>query len=1027
MSNTNGNLVIYKSSAGSGKTFTLVNEYVKLLLRDPEDYRRILAITFTNKAANEMKERILKELSRLAESDDNRISTTTKDNAKRALTLIIHNYSEFAVSTIDHFVQRISRIFARDLNISPNYEVELDSSRIMANIVELLISKAGRDKEITETLLGYIRSTIDEESNWRIERSIAKSGETIFSDESAPFIAELKALKLKPKDVKTIRNHINDTLGNISVEVKEIATRACLLIEQNGLQIKDFAQTTKGIAAYFYKLKESGSAFDAHTPNSYVQKAIYEDAWTSKKAQNNGVMDIANSLKNYFYELQEVDKDGLALIYQHVLRNLYNVSLLNEIRILLDEYIADNDIVPISEFNRKINEIIAQEPIPYIYARIGEKYKYILVDEFQDTSKLQWHNLIPLIENSLSNNNFNMIIGDGKQSIYRWRGGDARQFTDLPNINNANANHNYSDANITFANEYNPQNLPYNYRSNKEIINFNNSLYEFIVSNLKIEELSKIYDQQKQLQPSNTNKEDGYVSMSFFDKGAGLESDEWYFNETHEIIKQCLLSGYEYSDIAILCRRNDDNVKISNYLNSNSIPVVSKESLFLKTNTRVRLMISLLSHIANPTAKLPQYEIILLLLSLHPEINRSSILNPIVEGHFNLYSSLKQIGYNLSVSYLQRLSLYDTCEELVRIFNFNKINDPYVITFLNKVHECSTKNVAFIYQFIDWWNENKDSLSLNMPDELNGVQMITVHKSKGLQFPIVIYPFANQKIARTDTPQWVKLNTSPQQPLPVIWGTLSSDLETTYLGEYIAEEKTQSTIDNINVMYVATTRAEDRLYILADKPTNNDVKRINDLIYQYVKSIGGDTKKCEIGTSTVNKRAPTNLSDSQKTNLTNQFISTNWHNNLRAHLTYLDNEFTTEKRNHGILIHQLLSQIITFNDINPVVSQAVEMGTIKDNADSIATELHNIVNSSELSPYFREGLKVKNESEIVLHDLTTIIPDRLVFEGQNVTIIDYKTGSPSESHQKQINHYASVLQQMGYTVVNRIIYYCHFD
>lgn len=1020
MSNREGKLVIYKSSAGSGKTYTLVQEYVKLILENPDNYRRILAITFTNKAANEMKERIIKVLAEKSKTDE---------NAKKALKLIIHNYSDFSVSTIDSFVQRISRIFARDLNLSPNYEVEIDSNRVMNNIVDLLISKVGHDKDITETLLSYTQSKVDDERSWHIEDEIVAMGQTIFEDSSACFINKLKEQQLSLHDFIAIRNRLLESNRMMSDRVREIANRACDYIRQEGLTSADFSQGGRGIWGYFDKLKVSGSVVEACNPNSYVRKAVEDDVWTKKGFEGNGVMNVAGSLKMCYNELQGIGIEEY-LINEHIIRNLYSVSLLNEIRSILDSYIEENDIVPISEFNRKINEIISEEPIPYIYARMGERFKHILIDEFQDTSQLQWHNLIPLIENSLSRNQFNMIIGDAKQSIYRWRGGDAKQFVDLPDIKIANEN--LADAQRQFNQNYNPKTLNHNYRSKKEIVEFNNKLYDFITNQeFDNEDLKEIYKDQSQLKIENSDSYGGYVSMFFVEKQRANEKYSTYFNEIVNIINRCVnaYSKYGYKDIAILCRNNRDGAAIANHLSEKKIPIISKESLIVEASVKVRLIISLLKHIADTNAMMPKYEALMMLMEINDRINKREILDKMIDRNFSFYDILKEMGYVMSVDKMQKQSLYDTCEELVRIFRFNLSDDPYIITLLNIVHDYVVKNMSSIPQFIDWWNENKGSKSLNMPDEIDGVQLLTVHKSKGLQFPIVIYPFANDELIRSNVTQWVNLKTNEEQPLKVIRGSLKKELNNTYLSEYISKEDKRNLIDNINVMYVATTRAEEQLYIIADIPNKDELTHINNILHKFAEQQEGlRDEHYEVGNMDMDENCEEEKKVVESEFETHSFISTDWQSKVRAYLTYLDADQNTEKRDWGTLIHELLSEILTQKDIEPIVDKAIEKGVLEVGGKKHVIEvLNGIVTDSEIAPYFKEGLEVKTECEILMPNGKTIIPDRIIFEDKSITIIDYKTGAVAPEHQQQIDNYANALEQMGYRVENKIIYYTDLD
>lgn len=415
-------------------------------------------------------------------------------------------------------------------------------------------------------------------------------------------------------------------------------------------------------------------------------------------------------------------------------------------------------------------------------------------------------------------------------------------------------------------------------------------------------------------------------------------------------------------------------------------------------------------------------------MELNAEVNKREILDKIIDRNFDFYGILKEMGYEVGIGKLQKLSLYDTCEELVRIFRFNHLDDPYIITLLNIVYDYMVKNSSSITKFIDWWNENKDSKSLNMPDEIDGVQLLTVHKSKGLQFPIVIYPFANDELTRSNITQWVKLESNEEQPLAVIRGSLKKELSSTYLLEYISKEDKRSLIDNINIMYVATTRAEEQLYIIADIPGKDDptLTHINRILYLFAKQEDRlIDERYEVGKIDENEICETgNEEEVSNEEEIRSFISTDWQSKVRAYLTYLDADQNTDKRDWGTLIHKLLSEILTQKDIENTVDKAIEKGLIeREGKNSMIEVLNSIVLDSEISPYFREGLDVKTECEILMPNGKTMIPDRIVFEGKRITIIDYKTGTEAPTHQQQIDNYANALEQMGYEVANKIIYY----
>ena len=511
--------LVYKSSAGSGKTFTLVREYITLVLEDPEKYRNILAITFTNKAADEMKQRVLSSLKQLVALKKNyelRITNYDKDKknplveelskrlelteeeicnrADTVLTSILHNYSDFSIGTIDSFVHRIIKTFAHDLYIPLNFEVEMDEDVLLDEATELLISKVGADENITKILVEFTENRTDDERSWHVENDIKNFASVLLKEEGQIYLDKLKEISLT--DYFGIIKKLFALTTLFENNIKTIADKACGLIDRYNISQESFSQGRNGIGRYFINL--AGGNIDKIQPNSYVLKTIEEDKWCSgkaEKADRDSIESIKGELKEYFNNIDElVNRDHKKYtLFSMIMQNIYPIAVLNEIKKIIDEIKTENNILHISEFNRIISGIVLKEPIPFIYERTGEKFKHYLIDEFQDTSLLQWQNLLPLIDNSLAENNLNMVVGDGKQAIYRWRNGEVEQFTSLPKIPVKTMTAIVKEREATLERNYKGVELDKNYRSGKLIVEFNNKLFSFIAN--KIEGQTKVLQQ----------------------------------------------------------------------------------------------------------------------------------------------------------------------------------------------------------------------------------------------------------------------------------------------------------------------------------------------------------------------------------------------------------------------------------------------------------------------------------------------------------------------------------------------------
>jgi len=525
--NNKKSFIVYQASAGSGKTYTLAKEYIRLcLMYFPQDkfiYRKILAITFTNKAVNEMKERILLFLELLAankhpnlleELSENIEKSDISARAKEILHLIHHDYSHFSIYTIDSLFQRIVQSFAIDLKIPLNHQLELDSDALMSQIVDLILSKLGYDEDITQAILNFSFSNIEDEKNWHIERELAKIGKEIYKETAISHLTKLETLQFC--DFDAIVKQINAKIAIIENKITESAQNACYAIMKNGVDFNDFYQGAKGIGQWFYK--KSQGDFEQLSGNSYVLKAVNEDVWYSSSCKSKKMIeDIALDLKEYYFAISSNEQDYRLL--QAIRKNIYPVALLNEIRRTSEVLKKTDKLIHISEANLSIFESIKNEPVPFVYERIGEQYKYLFIDEFQDTSNMQWQNILPLAVEVLSSILFGqesgkvIIFGDAKQAIYRFRGGDVSQFVTLPELVQSSENEISKEQENTLKYNYQKMFLQKNYRSKKEIVEFNNQFFDYLTEN-EDAQIKDIYSNSSQ----DVNKDNvgGAVFLSYF-------------------------------------------------------------------------------------------------------------------------------------------------------------------------------------------------------------------------------------------------------------------------------------------------------------------------------------------------------------------------------------------------------------------------------------------------------------------------------------------------------------------------------
>lgn len=1042
---------VYKSSAGSGKTFTLVKEYLKLILPEPGKYRHILAITFTNKAANEMKERVLfnlKELAKPSEKRDPKVSQNILPllvnetglaeieiitKSAEALKLILHNYSDFAIGTIDSFSHRVIRTFAHDFGLPVNFNVELDSDDLLETVIDLMLDKVGDNKELTDLLVKFLESRMGEDRSWNIDTTLMDFARVLLNEVGVRHIEKLKNLKLA--DFDRIVSEIYRQINAFENKIQKIAEEGIELIEKNGIPFSAFYQGEKGIGGYFGKLAKN--RMESLGSDSYTSKTVAEDKWSGGKSSSDDISKI-NGIKEKLTELymairQERDLHQNKYLFLKMLtKTIYPLAVLNEIDQTLSAFKKQNNIVHISEFNRRIAEIVLNEPVPFIYERLGEKFNHVLIDEFQDTSQLQWSNLQPLIENSLASGYFNLIVGDGKQAIYRWRNGDVNQFTELPSIPGSDTNPLLMDREKILTANFTSHPLNKNFRSRFEIVDFNNRFFAFLSQEYS-SELGKVYEDP--VQENDIGKTGGYVNIEFIEPKEETETyREATLNRILERIHELELQKFQWQDIAILCRKNKDGSDIARFLLNSGIKVISSESLLLSQSSEVNFITGLMKILNGPSNPIITAELITYLfqkgllkgLGLHEILLKINKDNP---AH-TLFKILEDQQFRISFSQLHSMPVFELTEELIRQFSLNSVVDPYLQFFLDAVMRYSRKNSTSTSAFLDWWETKKDKLSVIIPEGLNAVRIMSVHKAKGLQFPVVIYPFAQDKKDFSRTFLWVDIADDDLVGLKSAIIKPQKDLlDTDYKG-YYEEEERRSLIDLVNILYVAMTRAEERLYVLTQPAPENNSKTPSIPLFfdNFFKSTGekiDGKREYESGKPFEHE---VKLKDEISGNTTlSSFISNDWRKKvfIRARAPEIWDINDPQKKNQwGNLVHTVLSEITTINDLEKVMEEVTSSGMIDyGDKERLKSTIQEILNNPATSPLFAEGVAVRKEAEILLSDGNTLRPDRVILDGDHVTLIDYKTGKPDEKHERQLRDYEHRLLEMGYREIRKFLLY----
>ena len=1017
---------IYNASAGSGKTFTLVQEYLKLVLASDHapGFRQILAVTFTNKAVNEMKERILNSLFEMSQITDGAKSGamarslqselglewhTLQRRSDQTLKKILHNYAFFDVSTIDKFTHRVIRTFAKDLKLSQSFEVVLDTDMLLEEAIDNLLSKSGEDPQLTAVLVDFALDKTDDDRHWNIAADLQKMGKMLFSENDLHYLQRLSDKNIK--DFKVFQKQIKNNILELESTARRKSGEASALILDSGIKEEDFPRKT--LPTHFNKIND-GEFDPAKLYGNTLEKQLRDGKIVKVNVVPPPPLTIEAILNLYLAIKQLLFKRSFLI---NILQNLVPLTVLQSIQKELKSIELQKELLPITSFNTLISEIIGEQPAPFIYERLGEKYRHYFIDEFQDTSQMQWNNLVPLVGNALESLDINgnpgslLIVGDAKQAIYRWRGGKPEQFLGL-----------IEGSQNPFSIEPAFYNLEKNYRSAAQIIEFNNDFFEVTGSFLGNPEYQRLFLDETR-QKSNARK-GGLVQIEFIDCDKETR-DQVYLNRILEAIKTARENNYEYRDICILIRKKKEGIIVSQGLINIGIPVVSSETLLLKNSKEVEFLIALLMCKDQPDDQESRYLIADYLIPKGLAYHRR-----IVEALDNLDQWLLD-NWGFDIQRLSYLSVYDGLEEAITIFGLVKNSDAYIAYLMDEVLQVEEMQSSGTKAFLDHWEKNNEKLSITLPQNINAIKIMTIHKAKGLEFPVVIFPYANSKIyGELDGKLWQPVDPDLYSGFSEVLLTKKKQLqdygETT--SALYTQDRYKLELDAFNVLYVALTRAIDGLFILSELTINqkNDqsVNAYSALFKKFLmeKNYWSDTQmtysfgflppgKSDVE-SLLQEHIPYINSDRKASTPKMVIKSTLW------------DETETDPRKRGTLIHYIMSLIEFEDDLEPTLSFLLANGTIKaSEVDEFKRMVLGIVNHPDLRSLFQKGVTVKNEQEIITENGLFLRPDRMVFNGRQVTIIDYKTGARSVEHKEQLLLYGNALVNMGFKLSQSIVVY----
>ena len=1009
---------IYNASAGSGKTFLLVQKYLETLLREQngDGFHRMLALTFTNKAVFEMKFRILKQLHTFATTQKalrndpmainimkelNIDSVELVKRARRAMHSILHDYAAFDVITLDSFTHRVIRSFAKDLGLSYNFNVALQVDVMLQETVDSLLNSVGEEEEITQILENFTYDKMEDEgTSWDIKQSLFLAAKLLLNENDRQEIKSIAGLSEQQKQQQ--HRFIVDKNKALKLALVEKGKKTIDLLKANGLSSTDFSYGT----LYNRFLKLSKGDFDGLDSGKFHQnlqegKGIYPSKLDDDKKQlieqllPSLLSDYEEALENYY----------IFLLTNDIKKQWVPLRLLARLAKQLELRQKEDNIVLLSTFNERIAKEILTHPASFIYERLGENYRYYFLDEFQDTSNLQWKNLIPLIENALISQDLNgksgalLLVGDPKQSIYRWRGGDVDQFVGLLGEDQP------------FPIEKNIVSLATNYRSTSQIINFNNALYASLENYLTFTENKHIFGTSAHQETHI--KEGGYIQLDVLSIEEIEEDKAAYSNKVLTLIKKCHEEGTSYNEMAVLVRKRKQAEQITQSLSSHNLPVISSDSLVLGKSPYVQFLLTVICLHVKPADLLYKKEHLDFLYGTKQRAmdQHDFVVQKIKQPIAKVW---KEEGIEFDLNRFELYSLYDVVEQLCFVFPSLQTNEPFVQSFLDVLFNFCQKENASPQAFLDFWEKEGQFKPLHMADASHGIRVLTIHQAKGLEFPVVFFPYADEPIHPNHKRKiWLDTTSFFGEQFPLAWINLSKRLE--HYGpageECFQRIRREEEIDAWNTFYVATTRAVDQLYIITKETKKGTISYAGFL----EKFIEEQNKSSDNSSFSWGKKPPIEQPPSTDLLAPKAVAEPVSKHPYEARLIWQleQNKDGDEAKDFGLLIHALFAQIDYAEDVETVLNDGYHRGDFSEEDMTLYTKMFkSVVEHPKLLTYFSKEYSVLNEQTILLDKGQVLRPDRIVINDQQAVVLDYKTGEQKEEHLAQIKGYCQAVNQV---------------
>ena len=1063
-------LTIYRASAGAGKTHVLTGEYLQLLFSGIDMHAKILSVTFTNKATDEMKKRIIEELHRLSSNQPSvylsalrtkhrKSEESIRRQARDILIRILHDYSKFFICTIDHFFQQTIRAFIRETGINGNYHIEMDTDLVLAESIDNLLADLDRkeNRELLQWLLRFSEDRVEKGKDRELRNAIKQLANELFKEKYKSYSKKLEKDIADKQALADYQNILFAIKNTTEKEAKDIGAAGLSVLKRHNLHPSDFKGESRSPLFFFERLaqgemKEPSKTFRNLADNAEVwyKKTTKPDVIQRiEDAFHNGLNDCVKRAVHFF--------DNLTNYYtaNEINRNYYALGILTDISRHIQEWREEKNRMLIADANELIDKVINGSDVPFIYEKTGTSIDHFMIDEFQDTSRMQWSNFKPLISESLACLRSNLIVGDIKQSIYRFRNSDWTLLDEQ-------VQQDFTPQQVI------EQTLAENWRSHRLIVEFNNAFFAIsptllqYIFNEGLEE-SALDEQQKTLYASKIISAyqhsfqyvspprqscDGHVRFEFLSDNDDRSWKEEAMNRLPALIEKLQAQGYLLRDIAILVRTKSEGVTVATTLlaykeahptSAWKYDIISDDALIIAHSFSVRFILSMLNHLNRP------YDPTLKRLALmtYSVMYAKAYTIPNVQYTFREIMTDFPEDTIREIKRLSQRSFYEMVEGIYRLFktDFPDNEQAYIQAFLDLAATFSGQESTDTDKFLKWWDESGHKQKISIPDSQNAIRILTIHKSKGLGFKVVILPFGDWDMdQKAGSIVWCHPLQSPFDKIQIVPVSYTKELSKTLFAEDYYHEKLHAYIDNLNALYVAFTRAKEELIVFVPDAEAKQRKDISKLIINTLQ-----VNDMDMGLTNEN-----GLSLSDSLNLETGIFEWGewWHQTsppsvetgeialqplpsilpddrilLRLHRN--GGFFDDRKRKHGILMHEILSNIQTASDVRRAIMDRETAGEIdKQEAAELTERLEQLLALLEVHKWFDGSMQVLNEMEILYGNGKSYRPDRIMLDGNHAIVVDYKFGAhENPQDQPQVKKYMSLIQQTGYLHITGYLWY----